>query len=71
MRATVSIFEVRIRDGAVDRIDVKRGASMNHQGVDLMEIFGDLEPGDRIAVRGIDELRAGANLNIEQASPAK
>jgi hypothetical protein len=30
--------------------DVKRGARMNRHGVDLIEIFGDLEPGDQIAV---------------------
>src|SRR5215470_7034080 len=53
---TERVFVVRIRDGAVEWVDVKRGASMNYQGVDLVEIFGDLGPGDQIAVRGTDEL---------------
>ena len=60
-----------IRDGVAEWVDVKRGASMNHQGVDLVEIFGDLEPGDQVAVRGTDELRAGTKANVKQSSPAK
>jgi RND family efflux transporter MFP subunit len=68
---TERAFVIRIRDGAAEWVDVKRGASMNHQGVDLVEIFGDLEPGDQIAVRGTDELRAGVKVNVKQASPAK
>jgi len=68
---TERAFVVRIRNGAVEWVDVKRGASTNHQGVDLVEIFGDLEPGDQIAVRGTDELRAGTKVNVKQSSPAK
>jgi RND family efflux transporter MFP subunit len=68
---TERTFVIRIRDGAVEWVDVKRGASMNYQGVDLVEIFGHLEPGDQIAVRGADELRAGVKVNVKQASPAK
>src|SRR5262245_40154440 len=68
---TERAFVIRIRDGAVEWVDVKRGASMNHQGVDLVEIFGHLEPGDQIAVRGTDELRVGAKVNVKQASPGK
>src|SRR5882672_11139658 len=64
-------FVVRVRDGAVEWVDVKRGASMNHQGVDLVEIFGHLEPGNQIAVRGTDELRVGVKVNVKQALPAK
>ncbi|HKQ90341.1 MAG TPA: hypothetical protein VJZ77_06650 [Blastocatellia bacterium] len=36
-------FVVRIRDGAVEWVDVKRGALKNHQGVDLAPIFSHLE----------------------------
>jgi hypothetical protein len=52
-------------------VDVKCGASMNHQGVDPIEIFGDLEPGDQIAIRGADELRVGVKVAVKQALPAK
>jgi hypothetical protein len=44
---------------------------MNQQGVDLVEIFGDLEPGDQVAVRGADELRVGVEVNVKQALQAK
>jgi hypothetical protein len=44
---------------------------MNHQGVDPIEIFGDLEPGDQIAIRGADELRVGVKVTVKQALPAK
>lgn len=59
---TESTFVIRIRDGVVEWVDVKRGTSMNYQGADLIEIFGDLSPGDAIAVRGTDELRPGAKV---------
>lgn len=59
-------FVIRVRDGIAEWVDVKRGASMNQKGVDLVEVFGDLAAGDTIAVRGTDELRAGTKLNIKQ-----
>lgn len=59
-------FVIRIKDGTTEWVDVKRGASMNQKGVDLVEVFGDLAAGDTIAVRGTDELRAGTKVNIKQ-----
>jgi hypothetical protein len=44
---------------------------MNYQGVDLVEIFGHLESGDQVAVRGADELGVGVKVNVKQALPAK
>jgi hypothetical protein len=32
----------------------------------LIEVFGDLAPGDQIAVRGTDELRSGTRVNVKQ-----
>ncbi len=64
-------FVIRVREGQTEWVDVKRGASMNHEGVDLIEIFGDLESGDQIAARGTDELRAGTKVNVKLASTAK
>lgn len=61
-------FVIRIREGLTEWVDVKRGASMNQQGTDLVEIFGDLGPGEQVALRGTDELRAGTKVN---AKPAK
>jgi membrane fusion protein, multidrug efflux system len=58
-------FVIRIRDGVTEWVDVKRGASMNHQGTDLVEIFGDLGPGEQVAARGTDELRAGTKVVVK------
>jgi RND family efflux transporter MFP subunit len=68
---TERTFVVRVRDGVAEWVDVKRGASMNHQGADLIEVFGDLAPGDQIAVRGTDELRAGTRVNVKQTQGGK
>jgi hypothetical protein len=62
---TERAFVIRIRDGVAEWVDIKRGASMNHQGADLIEVFGDLAPGDQIAARGTDELRAGTRVNVK------
>ncbi len=48
-------FVVRIRDGKAEWVDVKTGATMEGR----IEVFGDLRPGDMVAVRGTDELRPG------------
>ena len=50
---TERAFVIRIRNGATEWVDVKRGEPMG----DLIEVFGALEPGDEVAVRGTDELR--------------
>jgi RND family efflux transporter MFP subunit len=55
---TERTFVIRIRDGAAEWVDVKRGAAMN----DLIEVFGSLKAGDQVAVRGTDELRAGTRV---------
>ena len=64
-------FVIRIRDGVTEWVDVKRGGSMSDNGKDLVEVFGDLSPGDQIAVGGTDELRAGTRVNAKPASASK
>ena len=64
-------FVIRIRDSVTEWVDVKRGASMSENGKDLVEVFGDLRPGDQIAVRGTDELRAGTRVNAKPAPTSK
>ena len=62
---TERTFVVRVRDGLVEWIDVKRGAAMN----DLVEVLGNLKPGDQVAVRATDELRAGTRVRaVQQAT---
>jgi membrane fusion protein, multidrug efflux system len=68
---TERTFVIRIRDGVTEWVDVKRGASMSENGKDLVEVFGDLSPGDQIAVRGTDELRAGTKVTAKPASANK
>src|SRR5215468_5297012 len=65
---TERTFVIRIRDGVTEWVDVKRGASMSENGKDLVEVFGDLRPGDQIAVRGTDELRAGTKVTAKPAA---
>lgn len=64
-------FVIRVRAGVTEWIDVKRGASMSDNGKDLVEVFGDLSPGDQIAAGGTDELRAGTRVNAKPAPASK
>jgi membrane fusion protein, multidrug efflux system len=61
---TERTFVIRIRDGEAEWVDVKRGAAMG----DMVEVFGNLEQGDQVAVRGTDELRAGAHVVAKEVS---
>jgi membrane fusion protein, multidrug efflux system len=63
-RTTERTLVIRIRDGEVQWVDVKRGDVMG----DMVEVFGNLEQGDQVAVRGTDELRAGTHVVAKQAS---
>jgi hypothetical protein len=46
-------------------VDVKRGATVDN----LVEVLGDLQPGDEVAVRGTDELRVGTQVQpVRQTS---
>jgi multidrug efflux pump subunit AcrA (membrane-fusion protein) len=58
-------FVIRIRDDVAEWVDVKRGTSINKDGKDLVEVFGDLSEGDVIAARGTDELRAGTKVQTK------
>jgi membrane fusion protein, multidrug efflux system len=63
---TERTFVVRIRNGVVEWIDVKRGVSMG----DLVEVFGELAENDVVATRGTDELRAGTKVNVKESTPS-
>jgi RND family efflux transporter MFP subunit len=64
---TERVFVIRIRNGTTEWVDVKRGVSMS----DLVEVFGDLQENDVVAIRGTDELRAGIPVNAKQTGPNK
>lgn len=59
-------FVVRVRNGRTEWIDVKMGLASGA----LVEVFGDLQPGDEVAARGSDEIRAGTDVRVKQAKPA-
>jgi membrane fusion protein (multidrug efflux system) len=59
---TERTFVVRVRDSVTEWVDVKRGATMD----DLVEVFGNLKPGDQVAIRATDELRTGTRVRAAQ-----
>jgi membrane fusion protein (multidrug efflux system) len=68
---TERTFVIRVREGQVEWVDVKRGVAMNQPGGDLVEVFGDLAPGDQIAARGTDELRPGLRVAVKKTTPSR
>jgi RND family efflux transporter MFP subunit len=58
-------FVVRIRGGKAEWVDVRTGLTSGA----LVEVFGDLSPGDEIAGRGTDELRPGTEVRPRTAKP--
>ena len=56
VRSTERTFVVRVRRGEAEWVDVRRGASLG----DLVEVTGDLAPGDLVLRRGTDEIRPGS-----------
>lgn len=59
-------FVVRIKDGTVSWIDIKRGQPMG----DLVEVFGELKDGDEVSLRGSDELKPGQRVQASYLSAA-
>ena len=58
-------FVIRVRGGKAEWVDVKTGLTAGA----LVEVFGELKPGDEIAVRGTDEVRAGADVRSRESKP--
>ena len=58
-------FVIRVRGGKAEWVDVKTGLTSGP----LVEVFGDLEPGDEIAGRGTDEVRPGADVRPREGKP--
>ncbi|HVQ16317.1 MAG TPA: efflux RND transporter periplasmic adaptor subunit [Vicinamibacterales bacterium] len=59
-------FVIRIRAGKTEWVDVRTGLTSGG----LVEVFGDLSPGDEIAGRGTDELRPGTEVRPRESKPA-
>ncbi len=58
-------FVVRIGDGKTEWVDVTTGLTAGL----LVEVFGNLKPGDEVAGRGTDELRPGTAVTPRVAKP--
>jgi RND family efflux transporter MFP subunit len=58
-------FVIRVRNGKTEWVDVKPGLSSGS----LTEVFGELRPGDDVAVRGTDEIRSGTAVSIKSVTP--
>lgn len=54
-------FVIRVRDGKAEWIDVREGIAMS----DGKEIFGDLQEGDTLLVRGTEEIKAGTEVKVK------
>jgi membrane fusion protein, multidrug efflux system len=59
-------FVIRVRGGRTEWVDVKTGLATGP----LVEVYGDLKPGDEIAVRGTDEIRDGVPVQIKPVKAA-
>jgi RND family efflux transporter MFP subunit len=57
-------FVVRVRNGKTEWVDVKPGASSGS----YTEVFGDLQAGDEVAVRGSDELAPGTQVKAQRVA---
>jgi hypothetical protein len=63
---TARTFVIRVRGGKTEWVDVRTGLTSGP----LVEVFGDLKPGDEVAGRGTDELRPGTAVQVREAKPA-
>lgn len=59
-------FVVRVRNERTEWVDVKTGLASGP----LTEVFGDLQPGDLVAARGTDEMRAGTAVRTRETAAA-
>jgi membrane fusion protein, multidrug efflux system len=59
-------FVIRVRGGKTEWVDVRTGLTSGA----LVEVFGELQSGDEVAVRGTDELRPGTDVRPRESKPA-
>jgi multidrug efflux pump subunit AcrA (membrane-fusion protein) len=55
---TERVFVIRVANGLAEWVDVRRGTPSG----ELVEVFGNLKPGDRILERATDEIRPGTRI---------
>jgi hypothetical protein len=57
---TERTFAIRDRGGQAEWVDVKKGVTDG----DLVEVIGNLKPGDRVVRRATDEIREGTPIQV-------
>ena len=57
---TARSFVIRVVNGKTQWVDVQRGRAAG----ELVEVFGNLKPGDRIVRQASDEIRDGAAIQV-------
>jgi membrane fusion protein, multidrug efflux system len=62
---TERTFVIRDRNGHAEWVDVKKGAAEG----DLVEVIGNLKPGDRVVRRATDEIREGNPISGARPQP--
>jgi multidrug efflux pump subunit AcrA (membrane-fusion protein) len=62
VNSTQTVFVVRVNKGQAEWVTVKTG----REAGGLVEIFGDLQPGDQIVKTATDEIRNGSALSHTQ-----
>lgn len=55
---TEKIFVIRVAGGVAEWVEVRRGATEGR----LVEVFGNLKPGDKVLLRATDEIRPGMRI---------
>jgi len=58
-RSGVSVFRI-LDDNTAERVKVTTGMAEG----DLIEVQGDIQPGDRVVIRGGERLRAGQEVEV-------
>jgi membrane fusion protein, multidrug efflux system len=58
-------FVIRVKDGKAEWVDVSTGLTAGR----MVEVFGDLHPGDQVAVRGTDEIQGGSEVRPKEVKP--
>lgn len=64
---TEDVFVLRIKEDLVEWVPVRKGSRSGS----MVEVFGDLQSGDRVVLRGTDEIRPGTQIiSISKEMPA-
>jgi len=62
---TERTFVIRDRNGRAEWVDIKKGVADG----DLVEVIGNLKPGDRVVRRATDEMREGSPISGARPQP--